>query len=71
MGDINTTSNVASLVIASIKVSHYTLLRGDNGWGHVSKKKEKKVSVKCVCVCKCACLGWCQNDTLRNKQTPT
>lgn len=39
MGGINTTSNVARSVIASIKVSDYTLLRDNNGWGHVSKKK--------------------------------
>lgn len=38
MGDINTTSNVASSVIVSIKVSDYMVLRDNNGWGHVQKK---------------------------------
>lgn len=61
MGDINSTSDVASSLIASIKVSDYTLLRDNNGLGHVS---EKKVSVKCVRLLQC------QNDTSRTKQIP-
>lgn len=67
MGDINTTSNVASTVSASIKVSDYTLLTDNNGGCHVSKKKLKK---RLLNVCERVWLALCQNDTSRSKQTP-
>lgn len=56
MGDINTTSCVASSVIVSIKVSDYKLLRDNNGWGHASTTKwvlNKALANMSVCVCVC------------------